>query len=130
MKKHYVTFLSPGTLISEETTKEIDSWDTKKTIKMSKEIKERHGATPYGFYFTTRTRKPIEFDSQETDRSKMHYLGGTVLTLAEIKERNDPKDRILISNMEGNGYDRVIENTNSWKVTVPFENGDIVHEIT
>lgn len=124
MKRHFVTFFSPGTLFAEYTEKPIDSWDTAKAVKMARAIKERHGATPYGFQFTTRERKTKDLDSKVVKSSKMYYLGGKILTLAEIKARNDPNDRILISNMESNGYDRVIENRNSWKTVQPFQNGD------
>ena len=47
-------------------------------------------------------------------------------TLEEVKQRNDPKEEILRSNMECNGYDQIIVNTNSWKVTLPLEAGDTV----
>lgn len=56
----------------------------------------------------------------------MYYLGGKILTLKDVEARNDPGDRILISNMRGNDLDRVIENCNSWKVTQPFLKGDEV----
>jgi len=36
------------------------------------------------------------------------------------------KNRILISNMENNGYDKIIVNTNSWKWTQPLRESDIV----
>ena len=126
MKKHFVTFLSPGTMVSETTTKAISAWDTNKAIGMAKDIKERHAATPYGFYFFTKERKEEDFDSKETKRSNTYYLGGEIFTLEDIKNRNDPKDKILISNMECNGYDRIIENKNSWKSTHPLKESDIV----
>jgi len=124
MKKHFVIFLSPGTLFSEQTTMPIEKWDVKEAVKMSKSVRERYGATPYGFYFSTRQRKRDELDSKEVKTSKMYYLGGKILTLQQIKARNDPKDRILISNMECNKIDKVIENNNSWKATLPFNEGD------
>jgi hypothetical protein len=56
----------------------------------------------------------------------LYYLGGTVETLEEVKARATDKERILISNMEINKWDRVITNTNSWKWTQPLEPDDIV----
>ena len=48
MEKHFVTFYSPGTFAAETSRKPIESWDVDKAVAMSKEIKERHGALPYG----------------------------------------------------------------------------------
>jgi hypothetical protein len=126
MKKHFVTFFSPGTFVAEQTTKEIDSWNVDKAMEMSGEILERYQALPYGFQFTTRERGEGDFDSKETERSGMYYLGGDVLTLEQLKAQNSPDDKILICNMEANKWDRVIVNTNSWKWTQPLEEGDIV----
>jgi len=128
MEKHFVTFLSPGSFVSEETTKPIESWNIDTAIEMSKNIKERYGALPYGFRFSTRAREDYELDSKETERSGMYYLGGEVLTLEEVKAKNDPDDRILISNMECNKWDRIIVNTNSYKTTQPLGPKDIVLE--
>lgn len=129
MKKQFVVFYSPGTIVAETTIKPIDSWDVEQAIEMAKGIKERHGATPYGFCFITKERTAKELDSQETQRSNMYYLGGNVYTLEEIKARNDPKDKILISNMEGNGYNKVIVNNNSWQITQPFRKDDVVLQL-
>jgi len=52
-EKHYVTFHSPGTLFNESSTKEIDTWDIKRAVEMSKDITERYGAKPFGFTFST-----------------------------------------------------------------------------
>ena len=126
MKKHFVTFLSPGTFEAEQSTKPIDSWDIDTAVEMSSGIKERYGALPYGFYFSTRSRGDDELDSKEVDRSHMFYLGGEVLTLDQVKAKNDPGDRILISNMECNKWDRIVVNSNSWKWTQPLEKDDVV----
>lgn len=126
MEKHFVTFCSPGTFVSEETTKEIESWNVQEAEKMSIDIVERNSALPYGFYFTTRSRDSNELDSKQTSKSGMYYFGGDVLTLDEVKSKNDPHDRILISNMESNKFDKIIINTNSWKFTVPFHENDVV----
>lgn len=128
MKKHFVLFYSPGTFVSETTEKEIDSWDVEKAKKLARTIKERHNASPYGFCFITRERRDDELDSKVTKTSNTYFLGGKVLTLNDILAKDDPNDRILISNMQNNGWDRVIENTNSWKVTLPLKSDDIILE--
>ena len=126
MKKHFVTFLSPGTFVPEQTTKEIESWDIAEAVRMSKSVEERYEATPYGFYFTTRERGPDDFDSKETQRSGTYFLGGKIFTLDQIKQRNDPANTILIMNMQGNKIERVVENYNSWKSTHALKDGDVV----
>ena len=69
MKKHFVTFYSPGTFVAEQTTKPIDSWDVELAVSMSGEIKERYGALPYGFQFSTRERGENDLDSHEVETS-------------------------------------------------------------
>ena len=122
----YVVFYSPGTFVSETNEEKIDSLDIKKAIKMSKNIKQRYGATPYGFSFSTRGRKKGELYSREIKRSGTYYLGGKILTLPDIKKRNDPNDIILISNMEINKIKKVVENCNSWKVIMELKDEDMV----
>ena len=126
MKQHFVTFLSPGTFVHEQSTEPVDSWNVDAAREMARDVKERHGATPFAFYFTTRSRGDSELDSRETARSGRYFLGGEVQTLGEIKARGNPDDRILISNMECNGWDRVVVNCNSWKVTQPLEADDTI----
>jgi len=58
----------------------------------------------------------------------MHYLGGKVSTLEEIKARGEASDRILISNMEGNGWGRVIQSTSGWAWTQPLTADDVLLE--
>lgn len=126
MERHFVTFMSPGTFVNEETTQEIDSWDVKEAMRRSRDVRERHGAVPFGFYFSTRSRRDDDLDSRVTKTSNTYYLGGTILTLEDIKARNDPDDRILISNMECNDWARVIENNNSWRSVRPLNDDDVV----
>lgn len=127
MKKHFVTFYSPGTFVSEHTTESISSWDIKKAIKMASSIKERHGAVPYGFRFSTRIRSEKDLDSNVSKTSGIYYLPHCkILTLDQIKKKNDPRDSILISNMEINKWNKVVQTTKGWKSTFPLKNGDIV----
>ena len=128
MKKHFVTFYSPGTFFAEKSEKPISSWDIEKAKEMAKGIKERYGSTPYGFRFSTRERKDDELDSKVAKTSGMYYLGGKVETLAQVKKRATDKDSILISNMECNGWKKIITNDNSWRISQPLEKGDVVLE--
>lgn len=129
VSKHFVEYLSPGTFVAESTSKEIASWDVDEAVRMACDISERHGARPYGFRFTTRTRGPDDLDSRETARSGVYYLGGLVETLEDVRRRASPDDDILISNMEINGYDRIVTNTNSWRWTQPLRGGDTVLDV-
>ena len=126
MQKNFVTFLSPGTFLSEQTMKPIDRWDVDEAVKMSYTITERYGASPYGFYFVTRGRGEDDLDSKEISRSNTYYLGGIVETIEEVEARNDPSESILRSNMRSNGWDKIIVNTNSYRVTQPFKEGDVI----
>jgi len=128
-KQHFVTFLSPGTFMHEHRTEPIDSWDVERAKQMAETVIERYNATPYCFYFTTRERGPHDLDSHESKRSGNYYLPHCkVETLAEVKKRNDPKERILLSNMECNGYKKVVTTTKGWKWTQPFEEKDVLLE--
>lgn len=126
MEKHFVTFYSPGTFLHETVTLPIEEWDVEQAVEKARSITMRHGATPFGFSFSTRTREDNELDSRETKSSPMYYLGGKVLTLEDIKARKDPKDRVLISNMQCNNWDRVVENCNSYLIVQPLQDSDVV----
>lgn len=126
MKKHFVIFYSPGTMVSEQSTQEIDSWNVREATTRADEIIERHNAIPYGFQFFTKERDDEDFDSKETDRSNMYYVHCNIETLQEIEKRNDPEDNILISNMKCNGWDKVAVTTKGWKGTYPLNEDDVV----
>ena len=128
VRQHFVEFLSPGTFVAESSTVQLASWDIEAAKQLARGIKERHGATPYGFRFLTRERGPADLDSHIAHRSHMYYLGGRVETLADVEARNDPKESILRSNMRGNGYERIIINENSWRWTQPLDKDDVVLE--
>lgn len=129
MQKHFVTFLSPGTFVPERTSREVEWWDVSAAVAMARGIVERHGARPYGFFFTTRERGPNDFDSREVKESPTYYLGGTVETLEQVETRNDPSEQILRSNMRNNDIKRIITNRNSWKATLPLNDGDVVLDV-
>jgi hypothetical protein len=126
MKRHFVVFYSPGTLFPEASECPIKKWDVDKAVELSYSVKERYGARPFGFRFITRGRDKNALDSKVIKESKMYYLGGIIKTLKEIKSEGNPDNDILISNMRCNGYDRIIENTNSYRWTAPLREGDVV----
>jgi hypothetical protein len=115
-QKHYVTFYSPGSFVSETTVKEIDAWSVDLAVRMAKEIKERHRATPYGFRL--KTMESDGWSPKTVKESGMYYLGGKLLKLADIPDTLE--NSVLRDNMTINNYEYVIENTNSWKITLPF----------
>lgn len=122
MQKHFVEFFSPGTFVSEVDQKEIDSWDVEEAKEMARTIKQRHGATPYGFRFKTQISDGWE--PKTTEKSGTYFLGGKIIAYKDVPDTQE--NRILRSNMEINGWDFIIENTNSWKVTLPFEKNDVL----
>jgi hypothetical protein len=129
MEKHFVTFFSPGTFVAETTEKPIDAWDVEKAVEMARGISERYGAKPYGFRFSTRSRKADELDSKVTKTSGIYYLGGQVQTKEQVFARNDPKESILRANMECNEIDKIIINDNSWRYTGEFSDGDTLLDV-
>lgn len=130
LEKHFVVFCSPGSFLVETSECEISRWDIHEAIEMSAKVLERHGAKPYGFYFITKRRSPLDLDSKVTSTSKMYYLGGKVESYKEVCDRNDPKEAILRSNMENNNFSHIIVNTNSYKFTAPIRDGDTVLHIS
>lgn len=135
MRKYKVEFLSPGTFVSESSSQDICSCDTAKAVEMSKSITERHGAKPFGFRFQTLLVHDdvpdgegglLKVESKVVNTSGIHFLGGIVESYDEVVARNDEKEEILRSNMQGNGYWFICTNTNSFKSTLPFAENDVI----
>lgn len=115
MKVKYVEFLYPGVLFNET------SLSPRETDK-PQSIKIPEGA--YAFRFCERTEGKIKGEEVigkwQYDPKTYYARGGKVFTLAEVKAGAISGDcNILISNMECNGYDRVIK-TNRGNVQ-PFD---------
>lgn len=126
MKKHFVTFYSPGTFVSEETTQEINSWNVEEAAQRAENITERYNARPFGFRFITKERGENDLDSTEIDRSNMYYVNCKIQTLPILILRNHPDDAILISNMQVNGWDKVATTIKGWRATYQINKGDVV----
>ena len=128
-KQHYVEFLSPGTFVAESSRRKIEAWDTEIALELMANIKERYGATPYGFRFSTRARKAGELDSAEIAHSGVYYVNVTVRTLEDVEADNDPDEKILRQNMRGNGWEKIVTTKEGWKWTQPLHDADTVLEI-
>lgn len=135
MRKHQVTFYSPGTLFSESSTHDIDSWDTVKAVELSETILARYNARPYGFVFETiivaddvpdGEEGTLKVQSKLVEKSGVHFLGGKLETYSDVVDRNDPNEEILRSNMRNNESWIVCINTNSYRSTIPFEEKDCI----
>ncbi len=98
--KHYVTFYYPGILMNEEETRLISSRRDK--IEIPK------GSFGYRFFDRTETELDGEtLKGKPKNHSGIHYLGKK-MSLAEVKKEL-PAEKILISNMECNGYKHVVK---------------------
>lgn len=117
--KRDVTFYSPGTIVAEQTMirikgKDLDEIRQKATIE-SQNIIERYNATPYCFVIS------------KDEKRRRYYLPHTRIELLdEIVNRDDPKDRILISNMRCNNWNAVVTTTLGWKTTQPLDEDDCI----
>lgn len=135
MRKHQVRFYSPGTLFSESSIYDIESWDTAKAVELSEKVMERYNAKPYGFVFETLLVHDdvpdgeggtLKVESKRVAQSGVHFLGGKLETYDDVVARNDEKENILRSNMRGNEQWIVCINTNSWRSTMPFDEKDCI----
>ncbi len=134
-RKHYVTFLSPGTFVAESSTLAITEWDPREAMRLASGVKERHGAIPYGFRFETRIVASevtdgeggtLQVEPKTVKTSGMYFIGGVVETLADVKARATKADDILISNMECNDYAHIVTTTNGYRWSQEFQKGDHV----
>jgi len=112
VRKHFVRFLYPGSFFSEDSSKEVAERDPAK-------VDVPQGAFCFSFYdqivgVAIEGDKEIPVSSGSLDESPKYYYGGKVYTVAELNAEF-PNERILISNVEGNGY-----NTALWHITMPI----------
>lgn len=134
-RKHYVVFYSPGTFVSETTSRPIEAWDVAAAVRLSRDIIERHQARPYGFRFETRlVAEPVDdgeggvlqVTPKLVEESGTYFLGGHLLTYHEVEARNEEGERILRSNMRSSDWCIVVVNDNSWRSMIPFGEQDVL----
>jgi len=104
--KTYVEVMYPGILFSESDIQEVDYRDPDAIAKKYKNA--------FGFRFFDQERTQVKVGSktqtvsgERKNESKFYYPGGKTFTTAEVKKLKGDHE-ILISNMEGNGYAKVV----------------------
>jgi len=120
VKQTYVEFMYPGIMVSESSSKPVDNRDTE-NIEPSKGV--------YAFRFYDRLEAEIDGETvmgEKKNYSGFYYLNGKVVTIADLEENARPSDRILISNMRGNKWAKVIMMDNGQ--AFPWKEDDVLWE--
>jgi hypothetical protein len=117
MLKQYVEFFYPGSFVSESSVQEVA--DRNPPAELPK------GA--YGYRFFSRSEVTQDGETlrgQPKDHGPMTYCG-EAMTLEDVKALTPAGDyRILVSNMECNGWDRVVRTIRGQ--FMPLNDGDVV----
>lgn len=130
--KIYAEFHSPGSFVDEVSSREIETMDPAAACEIVKEIKERHGATPYGFRFVSMlTHEPIpdgkggemRVEPKPLMKTGFFYLNATPMTFDDV-EAHGGDVSILLSNMRSNGWWVVVECINAYRTMRSFGPGD------
>lgn len=99
--KHYVEYLYPGAIVTERIVKEVEE-------RSDDVVDPPENCFGYAFFDKTETEVDKEkLTSGEKNRSGTRFFG-QVYTLKEVKEKFPEKD-ILISNIESNNYEKVVQ---------------------
>jgi hypothetical protein len=122
-----VEYLIPGTIVSENGSYEVQSRDLRDALAELPEY-----AFAFRFvdltYLNATDEQGNTFETKPTrsNETGWHYPGGSVYDLATIRELDamhpDGEYRILRANMEGNGYEQVVQTRRgNWQ---PFRGGN------
>lgn len=124
VREMYVEFLYPGVLLSESSTRRCKTRDPSK-VKIPKNA---FGFRFFDFISTTVDvdGKKVRLESKRGNVSSLHYYGGRVYTLAELK-REFPDEHTLILNVENSRNKKAICcRTGNWYL---FERKDVLVKI-
>lgn len=98
--KHYIEFFYCGILVSETSIEKIKG--------RRKDFKVPKGSYGYRYFDQEEIKQGDEIlTGKRKNYSGIHYFG-EVLSLKEVKEKF-PHEKILIRNMEGNNWERVVK---------------------
>jgi hypothetical protein len=119
----YVKYLSPGSFVANEDVRGVTSRDPASAARNAPE-------SAFGFTFHERVIIRTEVAGEvvttrraERNPSPVHYIDGEVMTAEQVAclpERHD----ILLSNMRGNHWDRVVRARGGW--FQPFSEDDVI----
>lgn len=117
--KHFAEWMFPGIFVSETSVSEVPTRDQ---FEVAKEAP--NGAFAFCIFDVAEATVDGEkLSGERKNNSPLYYLGGRVMTLAEV-EKEYPNEATLLYNMRNNGYDRIIRT--SCGQFVPFNDGDLV----
>ena len=118
--KKYVTFFFPSVFVDDEEDKEVGHRDPNK-------LKIPAGCHAFRFY----ERKVVTVDGETLkgpckNYTGLYYINGDIFTIEQVRSQF-PNEKILIDNMRGNGWDKVIRTrSGGWR---PFEKDDNVFRV-
>lgn len=122
-KSTYVEWLYPGSLFPEESVQKVE---TRNPNRMAKTV----DASVFAFSYFDQTMDKITIDGEQQivygkrrNVSGRYYPGGKTFTAAQLKKL-DGDYGILISNMEGNGWKKVVRTRRG--NFQPLEKGDVI----
>jgi hypothetical protein len=124
---YHVEYFIPGILMPETTTRRLECFPGDRVRVATKEAPER--AFCFVLYELPDDVPPSTDEYRVTPKRRnvtaRYYLPPcTVWTAEQLEMRNAEEFGILISNMRGNGWERVVEcRTHNWQ---PLMEGDVV----
>lgn len=124
VRKTYVLFIYPGVFLNEGSIQEVNSRDVE-SLRVPKRA--------FGFKFFDILSAVVEYEgkefnleSKQINVSPMHYYGGKLYTLSQLKSEF-PNAKILIRNVELFKFWKTIHvRTSNWQ---PFNKTDIFIDI-
>lgn len=126
VRETFVELLYPGSLFAEDESRKVAGRDPQAVAKKYPKC--------FAFRFYDLITRRVVVGGQEKqvstsrlDVSPTYYPNGQPLTVADVK-RSVPKSEILVSNMEGNGWKKVVQ-TRCGNFQ-PLEKGDVILEVT
>jgi len=107
--KTYVEYLYPGSFFSEEESKPVKERDPEKILKTLPK-----GVFAFLFYDQASTMVKVDGEAQTVygkrkNVSGKYYPDAEIYTVPQLKALDEKQYHILIANMEGNGWKRVVK---------------------